>query len=204
MRYSINFHKATTILYLLGLMHYFDNFTIGPCVYLSLHGTYIIIWFCKELSFPDSTWGTDASFVKSLAVFLFLGPFGYWIPPYILVSSHHQPRNLTIAISISTLCLGIFLHFCSDCQKYYTLKYHRGLITEGLFARSRNCNYLGEIFIYLSFGLLAEHWISIVIVTLFSVLIYYPSMRRKEASLSRYPGFAKYKEKSGFLLPKIF
>ena len=204
MRYSINAHKATTILFLVYLMHYYDNFTIGPYVYLSLHGTYVVVWFFKELSFPDATWDREISIKLSIALFLILGPVGYWISPYMLISSRHRPHNMTIATSISMQIVGIFLHFCSDCQKFFTLKYKGGLITEGLFSRSRNCNYLGEILIYLSFALLCEHWLPILIVFVFSVLLYYPGMKRKDKSLSRYPGFEKYKQKTGILLPMLF
>ena len=204
MRYSINLHKGATIVFLVSLMQYFENYTIGPYVYLSLHGTYVVVWFFKELSFPDATWDKEISIKKSIVLFLVLGPLGYWIPPYILISSRHRPLNVTIAAAISMQLVGIFLHFCSDCQKYFTLKYKGGLITEGLFARSRNCNYLGEILIYLSFALLPEHWLPIIIVFCFSTLLYYPGMKRKDESLSRYPKFKKYKEQTGILLPKLF
>ena len=39
----------------------------------------------------------------------------------------------------------------SDCQKYFTLKYKRGLITEGNLSRTRNPNYLGEMMLYSAF-----------------------------------------------------
>ena len=204
MRYSINLHKGATIIFVLFLMYYFENYTIGPYVYFSLHGTYVVIWFFKEISFPDATWDKEIGIIKSIVLFSVLGPCGYWISPYILISSRHRPYNITIAVAISMQLLGIFLHFCSDCQKYFTLKYKRRLISEGLFSRSRNCNYLGEILIYLSFALLPEHWLPIIIVFCFSVFLYYPGMKRKDESLSRYPEFKRYKEQTGILLPKLF
>ena len=204
MRYSINCHKGATVVFLVCLMHYFENYTIGPLIYLSLHGTYIVVWFFKELSFPDATWDKEISIKRSIVLFSVLGPFGYWVSPYLLISSRHRPQNTTIAAAISMQIIGVFLHFCSDCQKYFTLKYKRGLITEGLFSRSRNCNYLGEILIYMSFALLPEHWLPIIIVIFFSILLYYPGMKRKDESLSRYPEFKKYKEQTGILLPKVF
>ncbi len=203
LRYPINAHKLTTVFYLLWLMNHYENFTIGPMLYFSLHGTYIVIWFCKELSFPDSSWEREVSLRQSLMVFLLLGPMGYWISPYILISRHLTPSNLTMTVAVSMQCFGVFLHFCADCQKFFTLKYKPGLITEGLFAKSRNCNYLGEILIYLAFGLLSEHWLSVIIVALFSVFLYYPGMKKKDASLSRYPAFAAYKQRTGILFPKI-
>lgn len=204
MRYSINAHKAATIAFLICMMHYYENFSIGPYVYLALHGTYVIVWFLKEVSFPDATWDTEIGFTKSALLFSILGPLGYWISPYLLISSGHKPHNITIAVAISMQMVGIFLHFCSDCQKYFTMRYRAGLITDGLFSRSRNSNYLGEILIYSSFALLPEHWLPMLIVFLFSALLYYPGMKRKDESLSRYPEFKKYREQTGILLPKMF
>ena len=37
-------------------------------------------------------------------------------------------------------------------QKYFVLRARRGLITDGLFSRCRNPNYLGEMMIYGSFA----------------------------------------------------
>lgn len=204
MRYSINAHKAATIAFLVFMMNHYENFTLGPYIYLALHGTYVIVWFFKEISFPDATWDKEISVTMSVILFSVLGPFGYWISPYLLISTRQRPHNLTIAVSVAVQMIGVFLHFCSDCQKYFTLKYRSGLITEGLFSKSRNSNYLGEIFIYSSFALLSEHWLPIIIVFGFSVMLYYPAMKRKDQSLSRYPEFNKYKEKTGILLPKFF
>ncbi|MEL7010308.1 MAG: hypothetical protein AAGM29_17120, partial [Cyanobacteria bacterium J06588_4] len=68
----------------------------------------------------------------------------------------------------------------------------------------RNPNYLGEILIYLGFALLACHWLPLVILGVFAALIFFPNMKKKDESLSRYPEFAAYKERSGMLLPKLF
>jgi hypothetical protein len=39
---------------------------------------------------------------------------------------------------------------------------------------------------------------------LFAALVFVPNMRKKDQSLSRYPEFAAYQERSGLLLPKLF
>ncbi|NEO45861.1 MAG: DUF1295 domain-containing protein, partial [Moorea sp. SIO4A3] len=97
-----------------------------------------------------------------------------------------------------------FLHYASDAQKYYTLKYRSGLITEGFFARCRNTNYLGEILIYSGFVMLAQHWLPFLILAAFIAGIFIPNMLKKDKSLSRYPEFADYKANSGLLLPQLF
>ena len=42
----INLHKGLTAFVVIGLMIFFDNFTIAPYVYLALHGTYGLLWLC--------------------------------------------------------------------------------------------------------------------------------------------------------------
>jgi protein-S-isoprenylcysteine O-methyltransferase Ste14 len=128
----------------------------------------------------------------------------YWVAPFILISSGAVPTGALISAAIATNITGVFLHFGSDAQKYFTLKYRKGLITEGFFSRSRNPNYLGEILIYLGFAMLAQHWLPFVVLGVFATLVFIPNMLKKDQSLSRYPEFAAYKAQSGLLLPKLF
>lgn len=201
-KHFINLHKAMTFFVVLGLMAAYQNFTLGPWVYLALHGTYGFLWLLKDRLYPDRQWEQE------IPVFQGLFTFGaialYWVAPFILIRSGAEPPLPLVAIAISTNILGVFLHYASDAQKYYTLKYHQGLITEGFFARCRNTNYLGEILIYLAFAMLSMHWLPFVILGVFAAGIFLPNMRKKDRSLSRYPEFAAYQANSGLLFPKLF
>ncbi|NES73102.1 MAG: steroid 5-alpha reductase, partial [Okeania sp. SIO2D1] len=77
-------------------------------------------------------------------------------------------------------------------------------ITEGLFARCRNTNYLGEAFIYLSFAMLAQHWLPYLIIGAFAAGVWIPNWLKKDKSLSRYPEFAEYQANSGLIIPQLF
>ena len=92
----------------------------------------------------------------------------------------------------------------ADCQKYFTLKYHRGLICEGLFKYIRHPNYLGEVMLYASYALIVQHWVSWAILAWVWIGVFLVNMLQKEASLSRYPEWAEYKKQSGMLIPKLF
>ena len=76
-----------------------------------------------------------------------------------------------------------------------------GLLTTGLWARSRNPNYFGELLIYGSFAGLTLHWIPPVILASFVLAVWVPNMIRKDRSLSRYPEFAEYKKRAGLIVP---
>lgn len=200
-KYAINLHKGLTFFVVLGLMFVYQNYTLGAWVYLALHGTYGFLWLLKDRIFPDAQWEQPISIPQGIFIFIML--ILYWIAPFILISSGTVPPLPLVALAISGNIFGVFLHFASDAQKYYTLKYQKGLITEGFFARCRNTNYLGEILIYSSFAMLSQHWLPFLILGTLITIVFIPNMLKKDKSLSRYPDFEEYKRCSGMLFPNL-
>ena len=201
-KHPINLHKALTFLFILGLMVIYQNFSTPAWVYLALHGTYGIMWLIKDALYPDKQWEQEISIPMGVFTFIMLGL--YWVAPFILISSGKEVIPPLLAAAIAINLIGVLLHYTSDAQKYYTLKYHQGLITEGFFASSRNPNYLGEVLIYLSFAMLAQHWLPFLIWGGFFAGVFIPNMLKKDKSLSRYSQFEEYKNSSGLLLPKFW
>jgi len=94
-----------------------------------------------------------------------LGP--YLVPAYRLAS--RQADNDAISFErawIATLIyvFGVVIMLLSDSQKYYTLKYKKGLISDGMMKYTRNPNYLGEVMIYGAFILLVNDTLSYICV----------------------------------------
>ena len=197
----INLHKGLTVFVVAGLMMFYKNYSIAAWVYLSLHGTYGILWLLKEKIFPDPYFKEKINFITSFTGFIFLG--SYWIAPFILISSQKSVSYPIVAASISINIIGVFLHFASDAQKYFTLKIKKELIKDGFFKNIRNTNYLGEILIYLSFATLSMSYIPFAILTLFFFGVFLPRMKKKDKSLTKYASFKEYKRISGLLLPKL-
>lgn len=197
----INLHKGSTFVVVLALMFYYRNFGTGACVYLALHGTYGFLWLLKDQLFPDRQF--ERSISVGYAIFSFSGLLLYWIAPFLLISRGIEPPPILVGGAVAMNVLGVMLHFGSDAQKYFTLKYQPGLITEGYFARNRNTNYLGEILIYSSFALLVQHWLPFLVVALYVGVIFVPNMLRKDRSLSRYPDFEAYRKRSGLVFFKF-
>jgi len=197
----INLHKGLTVFVVAGLMMFYKNYSIAAWVYLSLHGTYGILWLLKEKIFPDPYFKEKINLVTSITGFIFLG--SYWIAPFILISSQKSVSYPIIAASISINIVGVFLHFASDAQKYFTLKIKKELIKDGFFKNIRNTNYLGEILIYLSFAILSMSYIPFAILALFFFGVFLPRMQKKDKSLAKYASFKEYKRISGLLLPKL-
>jgi protein-S-isoprenylcysteine O-methyltransferase Ste14 len=203
----VNFHKALAFFFVALLMIGFNNFTSAAWVYLALHGSYGFCWVLKHAAFRDQKFDSRVTFGGAVMSFVFLGT--YWIAPYLLISgmlgaNRPAPSPGLIAFSIILFALGLTLMIASDCQKHFTLKYRKGLITNGMFKHVRHPNYLGEMMIYASFALLVQHWIPWLVLGVWWTLVFIPNMLVIEESISRYPEWEEYKAQTGMLLPLRF
>lgn len=204
----INFQKGATLFWVLGLMFYFQNFSTQAWVYLGLHGSYGLCWLLKDKVFPDPSWEARVTLAGSLmAVLAVLGP--YWVIPFVLISPvlgelHTGANWLWMTVAIFSHTLGIALMMTADAQKFFTLKYKKGLITEGLFRYIRHPNYLGEMMIYGSYAIVAWHWIPWLILVWVWLGLFAVNIVMKERSMARYPEWAEYKKRSWYLIPGIF
>jgi steroid 5-alpha reductase family enzyme len=198
----INAHKVLVIPVVLALMWLYGNWSVEAYIYLAIHGTYSLLWLIKQTTFPDQRFDKQQPLWIGV-LFIFVPLAGYYVAPYLLISRHVSLPPYLVAIVLSMYTCGIFLHYVSDAQKYYTLKQHKGLIQEGLFARTRNPNYLGEILIYTAFGLMSLHWLPFVILAAWVLGYFLRNMRQKDRSMSRYPDFEAYRRRTGLLIPKL-
>ncbi|WP_394165890.1 DUF1295 domain-containing protein [Photobacterium piscicola] len=201
-RHFINAHKILTPLIIIGLMFYYDFFGILAWVYLSLHGTYCLLWMIKESNYRDKRFEQNIHPLLGF-IFVFCTLAGYWIAPFIIISNNMVAPNWLIALSITVTIIGIFYHYVSDAHKHAVLNVKKGLITTGLFSRTRNPNYFGEMLIYSGFAMLAQDWIPLL------PLVYWwtyfiRNMLKKDKSISRYPEYEEWKKKTGLLFPKVF
>lgn len=203
----VNLQKFGTVFFVGALLAYFQSQATVAWVYLGLHGSYGFCWLLKDVTFPDSSWQKRVTFGGALMAFLLvLGP--YWVAPFLLVSGalgeRPPPSNAFLAAVIGLHTLGVAIMLSADAQKYFTLRHKRGLIEDGMFRFIRHPNYLGEMMIYGSYALLAGHWIPWAILAWVWGALFLTNMLMKEASMSRYPGWAAYKARTGMLLPWPF
>lgn len=203
----INFQKAGTFVFVAFLMWYYQNFSTAAYLYLALHGAYGFVWLIKDVSFPDASWQKRITIPAGLVAF-FGVLFWYWVIAWLLIRQPATPDYPFSDAAWFALCtalcvLGCVIMIAADAQKYYTLKYQKGLIQSGIHKYIRHPNYSGEIMIYGSFGLLAWHWLAAVILVAVWLLVFVPNMVAKEKSLSRYPEWNDYKKRSGWLTPYI-
>ncbi|HEX4165058.1 MAG TPA: DUF1295 domain-containing protein [Bryobacteraceae bacterium] len=197
----INAHKILVSPIVVALMWYYHDWSAAAFLYLGLHGTYTLLWLMKQAIFADKRFAQPIP-LRIGVVIIFLPLMAYMIGPYLLISEHTAPPNWVFAAAPFIVLLGVFLHYVSDAQKFFVLQLRKGLIQDGLFARTRNPNYLGEVLIYSGFVLTSWHWQPALVLAGW-FLYFVRNMLRKDRSMSRYPEFAAYKRHSSIFLPAL-
>ena len=203
----INFQKFGTFFFLGFLMWYYQNYSATAWIYMALQGSYGLIWFIKDMNFPDSAWQRKITIAGGINAFL--GVLGwYWVFGWLLISgvstpTYPLPDGAWYALCITLCMLGCAIMVAADAQKYFTLRLQPGLITDGMHRYVRHPNYLGEMMIYGSFALMVWHWLPFLVLAWVWGGIFAVNMIIKEASLSRYGEWAEYRKRSYWLVPGI-
>ena len=203
-RYFIDTHKGATFLFVLLLMAVYRQWENPTAwIYLGLHGSYGLLWVLKSRTFPDQRWEQSTSLWFGLLIWAGLSL--YWIAPWIITSLDIHASAWLLGLCVGVFAFGVFMHFTSDMQKYVALHMQpEHLVQDGLWHRLRNPNYFGELLIYLSFALLALHWLPLLVLGLWVGVVWLPLMILKDRSLSRYADFSTYKKRSKLFIPYLF
>jgi protein-S-isoprenylcysteine O-methyltransferase Ste14 len=204
----INFQKCGTFFFLGFLMWYYNNFSVTAWIYLAMQGSYGVIWFIKDMAFPDPAWQKRITLAGGINAFLAVLGW-YWVFGWLLISgvstpNYPLPVGAWYALCISMCMLGSVIMIAADAQKYFTLQSQPGLITNGMHRYIRHPNYLGEILIYASFALMVWHWLPVLVLTWVWIGLFAVNMVIKEASLSRYPQWQDYRKNTKWLFPAVF
>ncbi|HMU61286.1 MAG TPA: DUF1295 domain-containing protein [Gemmatimonadales bacterium] len=201
----INAQKLGSLPFVYLLMWWYGDWSLVAWVYLALYGSYGLCWFLKDMAFPDANWQRRVTWGGGAAAFL-LGLAPYWVLPWLLISGRGHPPGAAsvLASAIALHTLGLFLMTAADAQKTFTLRARNGLITDGMFRLVRHPNYLGEMMLYAAYAVLVGHWAAWAVLVSIWGVEFVPNMLAKEASLSRYPGWAEYRSRTGALLPRVW
>mmetsp|Transcript_10481 Transcript_10481/g.18936 ORF Transcript_10481/g.18936 Transcript_10481/m.18936 type:complete len:504 (-) Transcript_10481:45-1556(-) len=200
----VNLHKGGSLLVALLLMLLYRHSSPTAWVYAGLHGSYGLCWLIKALTFPDVSFDKPVTFASGL-VFVPATMMLYYVFPWLLAS------GIGGGVSLPTLCFCIVLHniglcvmMVADCQKFFVLQAKgRHLIRDGMFARVRHPNYLGEMMLYSAYAILANHKLAWAILSIFWSLLFSTRIAHKEASMARYEEWADYTTITGLLVPQV-
>lgn len=209
LRHPINLHKGLSLVVCCGLMVWHSRVTPATSLYAAIHGSYGLLWLAKEAIYRDASWEAPCTLGSALQLFFGMAVM-FWSSPYLLVTggAELEPGPAHLGASLTLFILGNWLHHSADVQKYFVLRARRGLITDGLFSRCRNPNYLGEMMIYGAFAsMVLRHpmwWLPWSGLALVWSCLFYPSWLAKDASMARYPEWPQYTAVSGLIVPWPF
>ena len=200
----INTQKTGTIIIMSLLMYYYQNYSKGAWLYLSLHGTYGLLWFLKDMVFPDKSFQQKLAIFPSFLVSLFL--LSYWLMGFqVMIGIGDQsPSGKKIFGCFFLFSIGNILMICSDLQKFIQLKYKKGLINDLFLANNRNTNYFGEILVYLTFAIACGRKEGYIMLIIEWIFFFGSRIHMKDLRLARKHGFEKYKQNSYIILFKFF
>jgi hypothetical protein len=205
MHFIVNINKGTMMIYLFSLMCYFNNFSTGAWVYLALHGNYGICWWVKDVVFPDAGFGGYSTFFSLMLPWpIALIPYyyiGYWM---MSGTDNRDPSPERIFCATQLYIFGVIFMLLTDGQKYLVLRERRGLITHCMNGWSRNLNYLGEMMLYGSFGVMCQRWEVWAIYGYMWGVVFMLRMVVKQYSLSKKAEWEEYKQRTWPILPKLY
>lgn len=203
----INAQKGGTFPFLLLLLWAYGRHDAAAWTYVALHGSYGLVWLLKDFAFPDRSWQQKVTIGGAVNAFLFVLGL-YWVLGWLMLSRPVPVYPLAepawLAICTSLCLVGCTLMIAADAQKYFTLRLRPGLVTDGVHRYIRHPNYLGEMLVYGSLGLLVWHWAAALILAWVWLGLFAVNMRIKEASMARHPEWELYRKRSWWLVPYIF
>lgn len=200
----INIFKFGSFFFFLFMMIFFKNFSLGCYLYLSLHGSYGLIWLIKDYYYPDKSFEDKIGypFIIIISILLLL----YFTSGILIIIGvgENNPSQMHVFLCFLIYSIGIFLVVACDIHKNTILLYKQGLITSGIMKNNRNSNFFGEILIYFSFVLCCNHFIAYIIVLSSLSMIIIVRIYTKEKSLREKEGYLQYKNKSFLICFKIY
>jgi protein-S-isoprenylcysteine O-methyltransferase Ste14 len=228
-RQPINLHKGFIVVAYMAMLYrvggeapfeFKQSYGPAAMILLVAHSVYGFAWITKDIFFPDTSWFRPCSLLGAALIFVY--PLGvYYLPMWCLVTSNLEASDPSILcpkafargdepwVLISGLCcflIGFFYHFVGDAQKYFMLKHQkpRSLITDGMFAYVRNPNYFGEILIYTGFAIWSCNYGVFPQFLFVWLWLFWPNMLAKDASMSRYPEWRAWADRSWMVVPNLF
>lgn len=220
----INFFKVVTfVVYSFAIYWYDLGNNQAAWMLLGTHGTYGLLWTSKTwFGYPDKSFETPAKITDYFIISFFLAL--YWLPMYFIVRDKPQLPSYLLPVIVALFGWGVYFHFTSDLHKVIFLKQREELrsikskvpenvakdipnptfLKDNLWGLCLNPNYFGELLIYLSFSLCSMSIWPVVYLFFMMIALWIPNMRKKDASLSRFPDYVAYKRKSSRLIPCVW
>ena len=203
----LELHKFSWFFVCLGF-NYFSECepTCRMALITAFFGGYGLLWVLKSNTFYDKNF-YNYHCNKGEALCLSASICVYYIFPW--KSSNNCTEISYTDTLIASLCFlfGSFLHYSSDSQKFYTLKYHpKHLVTEGLFAIVQHPNYAGEFLNWFALAIISDKYSVLCYLPLLylAILTFCAGIPNKAKSLKKYDEYNEWNKKTKLLIPGIY
>tara|TARA_B100001094_G_C17896992_1_gene654501 strand:+ start:93 stop:758 length:666 start_codon:yes stop_codon:yes gene_type:complete len=172
----------------------------------SFFGGYGLLWLLKSNTFHDKNFYL-VHYSAPEALLMFSSICIYYIFPW------KASQNCTEITYFDTLTgsicfvIGSFLHYSSDSQKFYTLKYNpKNLIKEGLFSIVQHPNYSGEILNWIGLAIISDKYSILCYLPLLYLLLitFCIGIPGKTKSLKKYDNYNDYNKGTKLLIPGVY
>ena len=118
------------------------------------YSSYRVIWVFKDTIFPDKSFKMNTSYLGGLVTSFVL--ILYCSIAFLIINDSNYRIISVDRLFCSRFCylFKVILMIIADSQKTFTLEIKKSLISNQVFAWTKNLNYLREISLYLDFGIL--------------------------------------------------
>jgi steroid 5-alpha reductase family enzyme len=205
----LEIHKFTWTPVTLFFTLLYNNYSQRMMLMNSLFGGYGMLWVLKSNYFYDKNFYMNTQHEHDIkgALLCYLSVSVYYLFPYLAATNNNEISIYETYLSTLLYTIGLFLHYGSDSQKYYTMKYNPNkLITEGLYSIVRHPNYSGEFLMWFGLILIAgkEQILSYVPLLWLCLATILSGMPEKEKSLKKYDEYQNWKENTKALIPFVY
>ena len=123
-KFVIDTMKGLTSPVIAALMVQHDNWSIGACTYLALHGSYGALWVLKSQIFPDPRWETKLTATGVLVCGTWMAL--YWSGGASLIILRTPVSNERAALATVMYVLGVVLMLGADGQRFFVCGLKKG------------------------------------------------------------------------------
>ena len=116
-KFVIDTMKGLTPLVITALMVQHENWSVGACTYLALHGSYGALWVLKSQIFPDPRWETKLTATGVLVCGTWMAL--YWSGGASLIILRTPVSNERAALATVMYVLGVVLMLGADGQRFF-------------------------------------------------------------------------------------
>ena len=184
----LNIANFSTLVFITMLIFLHEIFTVGAFLYLSLYTSYVLCYALKHYLFRNEAFERQLNFYDIvLSVPILFGV--YWALPYFaIVLARDAPlSNAQIFISVVLFCTGLATMLVSDAENYYMMQHcPERLRDAGLNKLVLAPNVLGEGMLYLSFTILSNSWVTMLLLLAMWITLFYPINVMKSQSVTEY------------------